>query len=232
VILVDLDLRKPNLHNVFGIAREPGFTNLALGREADLLAAAKPQLRAIATRLNGAVNSRVATLDSEGVPVSMVGAQRLLREAEGAPELAVLVEDARRQIAHADDLLAFLRPTAVPNLLLLTAGTIPPHPSELLGSPRAAELMERLHAHADMVIFDSPPAGIVTDAVIVAPRVDAILHVVRAGYTRIDLIRRCKAMLEQAAGPGKILGPVLNQVRLRDMGSYSYYYYYGYGEKQ
>jgi Mrp family chromosome partitioning ATPase len=83
-----------------------------------------------------------------------------------------------------------------------------------------------------MVIFDSPPAGIVTDAVIVAPRVDAILHVVRAGYTRIDLIRRCKAMLEQAAGPGKILGPVLNQVRLRDMGSYSYYYYYGYGEKK
>ena len=232
VILVDLDLRKPNLHSVFGLPREPGFTNLALGQEADLLAAARPQLRAIATRLNGALR-RSSALDSEGMPLSMAGAQRMLREAEaGAPDLALLAVDARQQIEQADDLLAFLRPTDVPNLSLITAGTIPPHPSELLGSARAAQLMARLQEQADIVIYDSPPAGIVTDAVIIAPRVDAILHVVRAGATRIDLIQRCKATLEQAAGAGKILGPVLNQVRLADMGSYSYYYYYGYGEKK
>jgi Mrp family chromosome partitioning ATPase/capsular polysaccharide biosynthesis protein len=233
VILVDLDLRKPNLHSVFGIPREPGFTNLALGREADLLAAASPELRAIATRLNGSLARRPTTVDGAGMPLSMAAAQRMLREAEaGSPELAVLAADARRQIEQADDLQAFLRPTEVPNLSLITAGSIPPHPSELLGSARTAQLMDRLQELADIVIYDSPPAGIVTDAVIIAPRVDAILHVVRAGKTRIDLIRRCKTTLEQAGGAGKILGPVLNQVRLGDMGSYGYYYYYGYGEKK
>lgn len=230
VILVDLDLRKPNLHNVFGIEREPGFTNLVLGREGELLSAARPQLQALATRMNGAAARYIGAQDGDGTPLTMAGAQRLLREAEaGGPELAVIAADARRTIEQADDLYGFLRPTSIPNLSLITAGTIPPHPSELLGSPRAATIMERLQDHADIVIFDTPPAGIVTDAVIIAPRVDAILQVVRAGKTRIDLIRRSKATLEQASG--KILGPVLNQVRLADMGSYSYYYYYGYGEQ-
>lgn len=229
VILVDLDLRKPNLHTVFGIEREPGFTNLVLGREGELLAAARPQLRALAARMNGAAARQAAPVDPEGAPTTMAGAQRLLREAEAAgPELASLAADARRQIEAADDLHSFLRPTGVPGLQVITAGTIPPHPSELLGSPRAAAVMARLHELADIVIFDTPPAGIVTDAVIIAARVDGILQVVRAGKTRIDLIRRSKATLEQAGGA--LIGPVLNQVRLADMGSYSYYYYYGYGE--
>jgi Mrp family chromosome partitioning ATPase/capsular polysaccharide biosynthesis protein len=229
VILVDLDLRKPNLHAVFGMEREPGFTNLVLGREGELLAAARPQLQALATRMNGAAARHAGPADAEGAPATMAGAQRLLREAEaGGPELATLAAAARRTIEQADDLHAFLRPSGVANLSVITAGTIPPHPSELLGSPRAAAIMERLCDLADIVIFDTPPAGIVTDAVIIAPRVDAVLHVVRAGKTRIDLIKRSKATLEKTGG--HILGPVLNQVRLGDMGSYSYYYYYGYGE--
>jgi Mrp family chromosome partitioning ATPase len=98
----------------------------------------------------------------------------------------------------------------------------------LLGSLRTQQIMERLADYADLVIYDSPPAGVITDAVILAPRVDGVLQVVRAGRTRIDLIRRCKASLEQSGG--KILGAVLNQVKLSEMGSYSYYYYYGYGD--
>lgn len=229
VILVDLDLRKPNLHAVFGVAREPGFTNLALGREAELLASIRPQLRVIEERLRRAGGRRPALLDP-AAPLALAAAQRLLGEAEAAGgELAALAAAARRELDRADDLDGYVRPTSVPGLHLLTAGTIPPHPSELLGSPRAAQLMGQLEARADLVIYDSPPAGIVTDAVILAPRVGGVLHVVCAGKTRIDLIRRCKAILAQAGG--QLVGPVLNQVRLSDMGSYGYYYGYGYGEQ-
>src|SRR5205085_6146404 len=93
-----------------------------------------------------------------------------------------------------DDLL---QTTSVENLRVLTCGIVPPNPAELLGSPRAAEVMELLAQHADIVIYDSPPAATVTDAVVIASHVDTVLQVVRAGSTRIDLVRRCKAILER-----------------------------------
>jgi capsular exopolysaccharide synthesis family protein len=233
VILVDLDLRKPSLHSAFGLPREPGFTNLVLGHEADILAAIQPQLNTIVQRArNSEFLQRQAVLvgEEQASKLSLAHIKNLLRSVE-TDDFAVkaLIADVRRRIEQSDDLSGFLQPTDVPNLRLLSCGTIPPHPSELLGSVRAAQVMERLKDFADIVIFDSPPAAIVTDAVIMAPRADAILQVVHAGNTRIDLMRRCRAIIEKANG--QLLGPVLNQVRLSDMGSYSYYYYYGYGQK-
>ncbi|NJN80848.1 MAG: polysaccharide biosynthesis tyrosine autokinase [Caldilineaceae bacterium] len=157
VILVDLDLRRPQVHKAFGFHREPGFTNLVVDKDMPL---------------------EQAMFD-----------------------------------------------TPVPTLKVIPCGTIPPNPAELLGSPRALDLMERLKEHADMVLYDTPPAATVTDAVIVATRVDAVLQVVHAGTVRIDLVRRCKHLLEIAGA--RILGPVLNQVRMGDLGYY-YYHYSGY----
>jgi polysaccharide biosynthesis transport protein len=122
-----------------------------------------------------------------------------------------------------------LQVTPVENLRVLTCGIIPPNPAELLGSERAAAVMEQLSQHADIVIFDTAPAATVTDAVVIAPRVDAVLHVIQAGGTRIDLVRGCKAILER--GGARILGPVLNQVRLSELQSYSFYYSYSYYDK-
>ncbi|GIV76541.1 MAG: hypothetical protein KatS3mg050_0935 [Litorilinea sp.] len=157
VILVDTDLRRPQLHTLFGLYREPGFTNLVL--EPDL-------------------------------PLEQV-----------------------------------LQETRVPNLRVLTCGTVPPNPSELLGSLRASEVMARLAQAAEMVLYDSPPAATVTDAVLVAAQVDAAIQVVLAGKTRIDLVRRCQMLLERAAS--RVLGPVLNRVDTSDLGYYANYYYYG-----
>lgn len=157
VILVDADLRRPQVHKVFGLSTEPGFTNLAVD----------PKL-----------------------PLEQV-----------------------------------LKPTTTPTLRILTCGTIPPNPAELLGSVRAAELMQQLDAIADIVVYDTPPAATVTDAVILAAQVDGVLQVVRAGKTRIDLIQRCKVLLERTNA--YILGPILNGVQVNDLGYYANYYYYG-----
>jgi Mrp family chromosome partitioning ATPase len=85
--------------------------------------------------------------------------------------------------------------------------------------------MEELKEHGDVVVYDSPPAATVTDAVVLGSRVDAVLQVVLAGVTRRDLVLRGKAVLEKVGA--HILGPVLNRVSLSDLGYY-YYYYYGY----
>ncbi|NJP04407.1 MAG: polysaccharide biosynthesis tyrosine autokinase [Chloroflexaceae bacterium] len=124
------------------------------------------------------------------------------------------------------DLDAFLQTTAIPNLRVLTSGTIPPNPAELINSERAQRVMQQLEATADIIIYDSPPAATVTDASLIARRVSAVIQVVWAGQTRIHLVQRCKMILEQVGA--NILGPVLNQVNLPDLGYYAYYYSYGY----
>jgi hypothetical protein len=107
---------------------------------------------------------------------------------------------------------------------------IPPNPSELLHSRRTLHLMEQLTEHAEVVIYDSPPAATVTDASVLASHVDGVIQVIWAGETRINLVLRCKAVLEQVGA--KILGPVLNQVTVSDLGYYYYYYYYGHYQEQ
>ncbi|NJN67628.1 MAG: CpsD/CapB family tyrosine-protein kinase [Chloroflexaceae bacterium] len=120
----------------------------------------------------------------------------------------------------------FLQPTPVANLHVLTSGPIPPNPVELLDTPQARQLMQHLKEHADIVIYDTPPVATVTDASIVAQRVDAVIQVVWAGQTRINLVQRSKDILEHVGA--RILGPVLNKVKISDLGYYSYYYSYGY----
>ncbi len=124
------------------------------------------------------------------------------------------------------NLLDTLQETSIKNLRVLTCGTIPPNPAELLHSARAEAVMKQLNEQADIVIYDSPPAATVTDAAILAQHVDAVCQVIWAGKTRINLALRCKSILEQVGA--RIIGPVLNRVSLSDLGYYSYYYNYGY----
>lgn len=102
-------------------------------------------------------------------------------------------------------------PTEVPGLLLLPSGPLPPNPSELLGSNRMAEVIEQLKQQADYVLFDSPPIVVVTDAAVLASKVDGVILVIRAGKTKREYAQRAKAMLEKVNA--NLLGVVLNGVR-------------------
>jgi len=110
--------------------------------------------------------------------------------------------------------------TAVPNLQVLTSGPLPPNPSELLGSRVMTRVLERLREAAEIVLFDAPPVVAVTDAALLAPRVDGVLLVVDAGSTRRDVARRARAQLEKVNA--RLLGVVLNNVPL-DSQMFGYY---------
>ena len=110
--------------------------------------------------------------------------------------------------------------TAVQNLGVLTSGPLPPNPAELLASQRMRDFLTRLAGLADYVLFDTPPIIAVTDAAILAPRVDGVLIVVRAGKTKRDLAIKAKRLLAQVNAP--VVGVILNDASL-DTKAYGYY---------
>lgn len=105
-----------------------------------------------------------------------------------------------------------IQSTLVPGLQLLTSGPLPPRPADLLGSRRMGALIEQLSASVDMVLFDTPPVVAVTDAAVLAPRVDGVLLVLHAGQTRRDRAREARRLLEKVKA--HIVGVVLNGAKL------------------
>lgn len=118
-----------------------------------------------------------------------------------------------------------LQETNVTNLRLLTSGTLPPNPSELLASRRMGDVIAALQQQADIILFDAPPVVAVTDAAVLASKVDAVLLVVSAGKTKREHARKARALLEKVNA--RLIGTVLNNVK----GETSLYQYYSSEEK-
>lgn len=113
-----------------------------------------------------------------------------------------------------------LQQTPIPNLVALTAGPPPPNPADILGSQRMQRVVDALSASADLVLFDSPPIGLVTDAAMLASRVDGVILVIRAGKTRRETASRAREILEKVNA--RVLGVVLNDAHLGS-GFYRYH---------
>lgn len=116
----------------------------------------------------------------------------------------------------------FLQPTQVPGLRVLTTGPLPPNPTDVLNSEEMGQLISRLEASADIVLFDSAPLA-VSDSMVLAGRVDGVLLVARAGQTRTKELATAVEELSRTSTP--LLGVVLNRA---DTGTGGYYYYYSY----
>jgi capsular exopolysaccharide synthesis family protein len=160
VVLVDADLRRPRLHEVFTTPATPGLTELLLGE-----------------RLEMAVN-----------------------HLEGG-------------------------------LHVVTAGMVPPNPSEMLSSSRVGALLADLASRYDYVIVDSAPVLPVADAIALSGSVHGVLLVAQAHRTSKHDVTEALARLERVGAP--VFGLVLNRARAgsRD-GGYGYGYGYGYGPRR
>jgi non-specific protein-tyrosine kinase len=144
VILVDADLRRPTLHQTFGLDNETGLTTVMM----DEAALASPPLR----------------------------------------------------------------DTKIEGLSVLTSGPLPPNPADLMGSRRMEEVITALSEQADQILFDTPPVVAVTDAAVLATKVDGVLLVISAGKTRREYARTAVQRLEQINA--RLVGTVLTNVQL------------------
>ena len=119
--------------------------------------------------------------------------------------------------------------TSEPNLFVITAGRTPPNPSELLASERMKSFIANLgQGPFEWIVFDTPPVLAVTDAVVLAGQVSAVVFVVGSEMTRRVHAERALATLR--AGKPKSIGVVLNRVDF-DRNKYYYSRYYGYNYK-
>ncbi|MBF6606936.1 MAG: polysaccharide biosynthesis tyrosine autokinase [Chloroflexi bacterium] len=153
-ILVDADLRRPDLHRFFGIDQGRGLTGL---------------------------------LGSDG---------------DSVDDVAFGTEDA--------------------NLRIVTSGPPPPNPAELLASARMREIFAQLVKSADVVVIDSPPVNVVTDAAILAGHVDGTILVVDVGRTSRKAVRQsCEALAKVGA---RLIGSAVNRARTaRVANAYGYF---------
>jgi polysaccharide biosynthesis transport protein len=113
---------------------------------------------------------------------------------------------------------------ALPGLLLVPSGPIPPNPSDLLSSDRFARLVERIRSEADLVIIDSPPVLSASDALAISRHTDGAILVVHSGKTRSDALRHASHSIHQ--GGIRLIGVVLNRQKGQHGASY-YGEYYG-----
>lgn len=159
-VVLDCDLRKPRMHNVFKVKRFPGFTDYFFGQ---------------------------ASFDE------------------------------------------IVKKSELDNLDFISAGTIPPNPSEILGSTQMKEFIEKLKEIYDVIIVDSPPIIAVTDSEIISRLVDASILVVSANNTEIDLMTKAVELLKHEKK--SFIGVLLNNFSYKSgYGSYyKYYYYYSHG---
>lgn len=121
-----------------------------------------------------------------------------------------------------------LQKTRFPGVSVLTSGTLPPNPSELLGSLAAKKVLDELRGRFDYVVIDSSPLLAVTDAAVLAAGADGVLIMARFGQTKRDHLAHAVGSLQDVGAT--LLGAVFTMTPARGHASYSYSYY-GYGRE-
>lgn len=118
----------------------------------------------------------------------------------------------------------YIQKTEVDGLFAITAGSIPPNPSELLVSDAMIDLLEKLKEMCDILIIDGPPTQLVTDSLILTRMVDSTVIVTVSGVTKKSNLHKMIDSIQNVNG--KIAGIVVNKIPISSQ-EYKKGYYYG-----
>lgn len=156
--------------------------------------------------------------------------------AQGGSKVTLIDADLRRPAIHHqmhlsnrwgltslfthDDLRldGIIRQNKSTGLSIMTSGNLPPNPAELLGSEKMLEIISKVKDISDIIVFDSPPLTVVTDATVLSKRVDGVILIINSGTTKVAAAQQAVEQLRRV--DANILGVVLNNV-----GSQKSYYY-------
>ena len=245
-LLIDLDLRKPVLHTLFQTNKGPGLIDIIFAKEnmkhktnySTPLSDQENILNDLDI-VDIIISKRIVTSETSHL-VPMCNQEQISddldttdsNQCDGAKTNPERTEQhINSKDSHMYNRAAFLESaikntissTNIANLDLLTCGTIPPNPSEILASKAVKNLFIILKNQYDAIFIDTPPINVVTDAGILSSIVDGSILVVKAGTSSQKDIQRAKGLLQRAQS--KIIGIVLNYVVAQD-GYSNYHYYY------
>lgn len=108
----------------------------------------------------------------------------------------------------------YIKETKIPNLHILTNGTTPPNPSELLASSNMKELLAILKSIYDIIIIDAPPCKLVSDSIVLSTIVDSSVIVTNSGNTKISDLKEIKKSINIVGG--KIIGAIVNKAKIKE----------------
>ncbi|HEX7861629.1 MAG TPA: polysaccharide biosynthesis tyrosine autokinase [Verrucomicrobiae bacterium] len=123
-----------------------------------------------------------------------------------------------------DDLSEITHTTEVPNLDVICCGALPSNPSELTGSNRMAEFIDRVKDKYDRIVLDCPPVSAVSDPLVISAMSDGVVYVNKFNKIRREHARKSVARIQNAGI--QILGVVINDIDFEGKDSYYYSYYY------
>lgn len=120
------------------------------------------------------------------------------------------------------------------NLDFITAGPIPPNPSELIISQKMTDIIEELKDRYDVIVIDTPPVGIVTDALPIISKVDYPIYIVRANFSKKVFLQNIQVLRDtkNIKNLSIILNGAEGNKKYGGYGKYGYGYGYGYGSGQ
>ena len=119
------------------------------------------------------------------------------------------------------DLRKYIQKTEIENLSVITMGTVPPNPSELLASAKHKVVMEMLKNKYDYIIYDGTPVTGLTDSIIMASLVDKVVIVSAIGNTNVEILEKTKQSLDNVNA--NIAGVIANKTPYTNSSYYSYY---------
>jgi polysaccharide biosynthesis transport protein len=186
------------------------------------------------------VISVTSTIPSEGK--SLVASNLAIVQAQTGMRTLLVDADLRRPSVHkayqlhspvglsaflngeTDDIGEITHVSEVPNLDVICCGAIPANPSELIGSGRMAEFLQRVRGQYDRVVLDCPPVSAVSDPLIISAMSDGIIYVTKFNKIRREHGRKSVQRIQNAGI--HILGVVVNDIDFEGKDSYYYSYYY------
>lgn len=134
------------------------------------------------------------------------------------------------EIPDVDDIRYFIKETAIEGLFVIPAGDVPPNPSELLVNHKMTKLLMEMKRQFDFIIFDAPPALLVTDAMILARVVDTSLIVVAHQETKKENLDKVQKSIKNVGG--NLAGVVINKIPMAVKKYQDSYYGEYYGNSQ
>jgi capsular exopolysaccharide synthesis family protein len=127
-------------------------------------------------------------------------------------------------LQNPEEVKSYIQHTEIENLDVISAGSIPPNPAELLVLPQMIDFIEELKQNYDIVIIDGTPCQLVTDSLIVARMVDSVILVAACKSTKKKELERTTENLKNVGG--RVFGIILNKVPTSAK-KYEKTYYYG-----
>ena len=204
-------------------------------RTALLLSSAEPKIKTIVVSSALPSEGKTATISNLAVTMAQAGKRVLIVDSDlrkprqhrifGLKNVVGLTNYLTEDL----DMTELIKSTPVPNLFLVNSGPVPPNPAELLGSEKMFHFIDVSKKAFDYVFFDTPPLLAVTDALVMAPKIDGVLLVVWGGHTPHEALKGAKEKLDLMNI--KSFGVVINRLKKREHDYYyKHYYYHYYGE--